>query len=419
VLHSGPFVTKDIPGIGGRIKRYPEDFRVTEVLSRDRERPGLWALALVEKVNRTSFEMVQILAHHLQIDQRAISLAGMKDTRAVTRQFVALEGISRDAVRAVQLPYLHVLSVTTTDSPLRYGEHIGNRFDIRVREVDRSREEALIAILDNLSRNGLPNFYGPQRFGSGYEGALVGKGLLLGDHEAVVWRLLGWHGGRSNNQCAEARRLFSKGDWASALRAWPRRWYEKRRMLDTLIETEGDFQASTKRIPSRLKRLYLMGYQSHIFNLCLTARLEGYFRLLEGDIPSRDTGEEPCPTGPIFGPNMPLPSGMVLDLECRLLAEEGFSLKDLLYPSREGNWLHGSRRPFAVALREVAYRWDGSDLLLHFMLPPGSYATVLLGEITKIVYRAAYTTMVDPFIRGKGRFLGHQRPFPHQLPMDS
>ena len=405
MLHLGPFVTRNIPGIGGEIKRFPGDFRVTELLARNVDRTGAWVLASVEKTNRTSFEMVQILANQLQVDQRAVSLAGMKDARAITRQFVALEGVAPEAVEAIQMPNLRVLSVSTTDAPLRYGEHRGNRFDVRIRGADRSREKHLLEILYQLDRKGVPNFYGPQRFGSKYEGAFAGRGLLHQDFEETVFCLLAWHGGNSNNRCAKARRLFSKGDWRGALDAWPRRMFEKRRMLSRLLETKGDYRSAVESLPNRLKRLYLMGYQSHVFNLYLTVRLESYSQVLEGDLSLDVAGWGPKPTGPIFGPEMPLPSGAVLDLEMQILEQEGLSLHQPLNGSGNGMPIHGSRRPLAALARDMAYRWDGSDLLLSFTLPPGAYATGLLGEVIKPRVRGGFGKRGSSFIGGNGGLL--------------
>ncbi|HEY1418542.1 MAG TPA: tRNA pseudouridine(13) synthase TruD, partial [Myxococcaceae bacterium] len=85
-------------------------------------------------------------------------------------------------------------------------------------------------------------------------------------------------------------------------------------------------------------------------------------------------------TGPIFGWKMQRPEGEVDAAEQAVLAAEGLTLDSF---RRLGGIAEGTRRPFAVAVTDAQWSVEGATVELSFMLPAGSYATVLLDEVIK------------------------------------
>jgi tRNA pseudouridine13 synthase len=85
-------------------------------------------------------------------------------------------------------------------------------------------------------------------------------------------------------------------------------------------------------------------------------------------------------TGPMFGAKMRSPESDALAIETALLARYGVTQEHLARVSRAGE---GTRRPLRARVSEIAQRREGADLVLSFTLPKGSYATVLIGELTK------------------------------------
>src|SRR5262249_60433557 len=105
------------------------------------------------------------IAKRLAIAPGDVGTAGLKDRHAVTRQMVSVPA----AVEA-QLPQLdgdgiRVLRVSPHANKLRPGHLRGNRFRILVRDVEADASDRLEPILGRLRSEGLPNYYGPQRFG--------------------------------------------------------------------------------------------------------------------------------------------------------------------------------------------------------------------------------------------------------------
>lgn len=290
----------------------------------------------IEKVDVETQAVARALARAAGVDPREVGYAGMKDRRAVTRQLFSIPAQAEPRLEGFAMPGVKVLWTRRHGNKLRTGHLIGNRFKIRLREVRDA--EAGLASFALLGRRGLPNAFGAQRFGA------------KGDN-------------------AEQGRLLLKG---MRLPVRPERFQRK---------------------------LYLSAIQSLLFNQVLAKRLDdGTFdRALLGDRLRKETGgmflcEEPevdqprvdafevSPTGPLFGPKMPRPQGEVDALEQAVLAEEGLTLEDF---KRGGGETEGARRALRVRLESPEGVREGDDLLLSFTLPAGSYATVLLEELTK------------------------------------
>lgn len=335
-----PFVTADLPGSGGRVKASPEDFRVDEVpaYAPSGTGPHLWLH--VEKRDRTTRDVLRGLSRALGVADRDAGYAGLKDKAAVTTQWLSFP-VARDPDPAgLAGDGFRVLAASRHGNKLRAGHLRGNRFAVAVRGGDLSRARACAAA---LAERGLANFYGPQRFGAAGRNADVGRALLAGRLDD-----------------AEARR------------------------------------AARDRF---LRRLVISAWQARAFNRWLAERMaDGLFaRALAGDVLKKlDTGglftcEDPAadtvrvlafeisPAGPMFGHKLRLAAGEAAAREARLLAAEGISEADL---ARGGGEAEGTRRagriPVAIALEPEA---DGYRAA--FELPKGSYATVVLGELTK------------------------------------
>lgn len=331
-----PWLSHGLPGSGGRIKERPEDFEVEEVPAYLPSGEGTHLYLWIEKIEIETQAVARALAKAAGVDVGEVGYAGMKDRRAVTRQLFSVPARAEAALASFALPGVRVLWTRRHGNKLRTGHLIGNRFRLRIRgAVD---PDAGLASFDVLTRRGLPNAFGAQRFGARGDNAALGKLLLQGE------------------------------------------WLPTR--------------------PDRFQRkLYLSAYQSALFNRVLVQRLmDGTFdRALLGDRLRKETGgmflceapevDQPrvdafelSATGPLFGPKMPRPAGEVDAREQALLAEEGLALSDF---KRGGGETEGARRALRVRLGDPSAARDGDDLLLAFTLPAGSYATQVLDEVVK------------------------------------
>src|SRR4051812_49163300 len=99
-----PYLTKDIPGIGGSLKNRPEDFFVQEMPLYEPSGEGEHVYTEFQKIGMTTFDAIDRIARALNVHPRDIGYAGMKDARAITRQIFSIPGTSEAAVMALKIP---------------------------------------------------------------------------------------------------------------------------------------------------------------------------------------------------------------------------------------------------------------------------------------------------------------------------
>src|SRR5687768_3672292 len=131
-----PYLTKDFPGIGGTIKERAEDFFVQEIPLYEPGGAGEHVYCEIQKTGLTTFEAIDRLAFSLNVSSRDIGYAGMKDARAITRQVFSIPGTTEPAVMAVKIPGIEILWAARHGNKLRLGHLRGNRFAIKIRNVN-------------------------------------------------------------------------------------------------------------------------------------------------------------------------------------------------------------------------------------------------------------------------------------------
>jgi tRNA pseudouridine13 synthase len=348
-----PIATSSLPGVGGAIGQDPEDFVVDEVPLYPFSGAGEHLLVRLRKRSWTTRDAVSAVARAAGVPVAEIGTAGMKDKHAVTTQWMSLPARRAAPPESWSLPEgMSVVEVTRHGNKLRTGHAKGNRFKIRltgVEAVDASptqAEERARSIVTALRQGGLPNFFGAQRFGHG------GRNVA----EAFDW--LGAAGGGT----------------AKAGGGKPGGRFE-RKLLSSVIQAE-------------------------VFNRYLALRLEeGFGAPLTGEVVRLSTSsavfvvEEPerelprwnshdiVPTGPIVGPKMRAASGRVLDLEESAASGVGLGTE---MRHALGRFADGTRRDALVWLEDVLLTAEPPGaLVLDFFLPAGSYATLLVRELTR------------------------------------
>jgi tRNA pseudouridine13 synthase len=333
-----PLLTADMPGIGGRIKVLPEDFEVEEIPAYQPSGSGDFLYLWVEKRDMGAEFFVRQIAKRLEISAGEVGTAGLKDRRAVCRQMVSIPGQLEERLPQLEGDGIRVLSVSRHGNKLRPGHLHGNRFRILIRDPDAGRLAELETLLQRVREQGLPNYYGSQRFGRDGETLTFGMALL-------------------KKEKANIRNSF-------------------------------------------LKKLALSAAQSALFNHYLGMRLtDGLLRkVLPGDVMAkipfggmfvaenvateqqRFDAREIVTAGPIFGRKTFPSAGAAAQREAATLEAFGICKEDF---GGFGKLVQGTRRHNLIYLEDLAAAMEPEGLRLQFALPAGSYATVLLREIMK------------------------------------
>lgn len=333
-----PFITDEIPGIGGTLKRGPEDFEVAEMPAYEPSGNGEHVILEISKRSITTLAAINELAQKLEINAEDIGYAGMKDRHAVTVQRVSVPatadlGKLSDMSFAVKALGLH-------DSKIKRGHLRGNRFAIRIRGAATDWKQKAADILALLNERGLPNFYGQQRFGR--------MGTNARDGERAI------------------RQGFLRGP----------KW--KRKLMISAFQSLLFNRWLERRIADGLFAKALKG--------------DVFGRLPEGGVflsmdPSAEQPRldvfEISPMGPIFGHKMMKTKDEAAAREEEILASTATDDLPAITPDELKKMkAQGSRRRCRLK-PEITLDEIGGDPLFRFELPAGSYATVLLGEFMK------------------------------------
>ena len=345
----------------GRIKDRPEDFVVEEIPAYPPSGEGSHVYVRFTKRDLTTMDAVRDVAQALSCAWRDAGYAGMKDKRAEATQTVSLlapAGVDPSALaaraRGLELRGIVVHEAALHGHKLKPGHLRGNRFSIAVRDIARERLAEVTRAFDRVSKAGVPNAFGPQRFGREGSNATHALAWLRGEdrgpRDPRAQRLL-WSAVQSAvfNEVLDVR--LRDGTWATPL--------------------EGDL---------------LKVHASGGLFVCTTVQ------------PERERAErgEVSPTGPIIGARMRSAEGAVGELERHVAAKilgDGF---DLQRTRRLGE---GSRRALRMWVQDLRYEIvqngqtgqtgdDGSSetagaaacLRVHFVLPKGGYATTVLAS---------------------------------------
>lgn len=398
-----PYLTRELAGIGGSIKQRAEDFFVQELPAYEPSGEGEHVYCEIQKVGMTTFDAVNRMARALNVSPRDIGYAGMKDAQAVTRQVLSIQGATEEAVKGLAIPNLSVQWTARHGNKLRLGHLKGNRFAIKIRDVNATDVVKLQPVVNEIQKRGMPNYFGEQRFGRRGDNHLLGAALVRGDDEGVLKLLLGTPNSAVDDaQAMGARKAFDRGDAEHAMKLYPRHCGMERRILHRLIKT-GKPGAAVRAIDEKLRRLWISALQSQLFNQVVAKRIDALDKLMDGDLAwkhengavfhvenaaaeqARCEAFEVSPTGPLVGYRMTLPEGKPLEME-----QEAFASYEMT-PGQfrvEGRLkVKGARRPLRVQVSEMVLEGGvdefGPHVTVAFTLPAGSFATVLLGELMK------------------------------------
>ncbi|MGC9019280.1 MAG: tRNA pseudouridine(13) synthase TruD [Candidatus Bipolaricaulaceae bacterium] len=384
-----------------RIKTVPEDFWVEEILKVKPREKGPYALYRLEKRNLTTLEAAGRLSARLGLPPSALAFPALKDKRAVAIQHGTAKTGGKALPKEIEAPGLKAALLGFLPRPLSPKDLLGNRFivtlrDLAAEELPALRERALL-----IFRQGFPNYFDLQRFGSfsprlGFPGKL----LLLGRWEEVLRAYLSEP--LLGDPPAVLRfKKFARehwGDWKTLKVAAPKG--NIRSVLTFLCDHPWDFKRAANLITPRILSLWLSAYQSFLWNRVASAVLR---ELLPGsaELPHTfGTLTAPCYPMPeglpekLQGLEIPLPHAKALSPAGELLrsafdqvfSAEGLSPKDLRARGLRKTFLSRGSRFLWVIPQKAEILGDEADelfpgqrkLILTFFLPPGSYATLLL-----------------------------------------
>jgi tRNA pseudouridine13 synthase len=387
-----------------KVKRLPEDFVVDELSPVEPREVGRFALYRLSKSSITTLDAVREIQRRLELPRRRIAWGGLKDKYACTSQFLSIEsGPPRGFAQGRwKLEYLG-------RSHEAFGPQLisGNRFTLRLRSLTDSDIAHAERTLPIVSRDGVPNYFDDQRFGSrSVAGEFVAEPWLRGDFERALFLAFAepYFGDSGAEKRQKGLLRAHWGDWATCRDKLERS--HRRSIVTFLADRPGDWRGALARVDVDLRSLYLAAFQSHLWNQLLAAALRRDAIASASENLLLSTGTHPLPITlddtqrtRWQSLSIPLPSARlhledIADEQLRELVEStlsglGWKLSDLkLKHFRDSFFSKGTRSAFVVP---QGLEWEsGPDdlhegrrlLRLKFELPRGSYATIVIKRIT-------------------------------------
>lgn len=379
---------KEIVGfskISGEIKQFPEDFIVEEITPdkkvctlgygfierlKDRfvgEKKEQLHLTLVKK-NWTTMRAVSELAHRLRLGKTRVGYAGTKDKRAVTSQRISIWNVKVEEVKKLKIKDIILKNFEYSDKRLSLGDLNGNKFTIVIRNIQEKNIGKILAKFSQTVKDGIPNYFGPQRFGEQRQvNKEIGKQLLLGNFEGAAMILITAQG-KEDEQAQKARKFASDnwGNWGEILKIWPKYLGVEAAVLNYLVKYPTDYANAIRKLQKNLRRMFIHAFQSYIFN-----------KVVEELSASGN-----CPGEiPLVGYETKLEGEVELLIEKILkqedVTQEMFRLKRMPELSEPGLMRDSKIFPKKFKILAVGKDWAK----ISFILDKGSYATVLLGEL--------------------------------------
>lgn len=163
------------PAGSGQLKTSADDFVVVEDLGYQPDGDGEQLLVRLRKTGCNTRFVADALAKFVGIHPRDVSFAGMKDRHAVTEQTFCLRvpGKEMPVMSGFVLEGVDILQVDRHRRKIRTGALAGNRFRLMIRQIgDRADVESR---LKQIEQAGVPNYFGPQRFGHGGNNVLMAQ----------------------------------------------------------------------------------------------------------------------------------------------------------------------------------------------------------------------------------------------------
>jgi len=334
-----PLLTADTPGIGGRIKCELADFAVEEIPSYEPCGTGEHLYLWVEKRGVGPEHLTRVLAQKLNVPVNAIGTAGLKDRHAITRQWVSVPQQAEAKLAGFSDDDVTVLKHSRHGNKLKPGHLRGNRFDILIRDVRAVDMPNAEAILNRIRAFGLPNYYGPQRFGRDGDNIDLGFRCLAGTQPKRL-------------------RPFVYKFALSALQSFLFNHYLGLRILEGCSRTVLDGEAMNH------------WPQGGLFVVEDVAAEQARF-----------DRRETVPAGPMFGKHTFAVKGIAAEREARTLRHHDLTANSFDHFDR---LMAGTRRHNLVYIDDLTWRFSDNGLSLRFTLPSGCYATTLLQELMKV-----------------------------------
>jgi len=383
---------------------------------------GKYLIVELSKRNWDTHHLVRELSRILRVSQDRFGWAGTKDRRAFTKQKISIWDMNEEDMSRIRLKDVELTPVGRSNKKISLGDLWGNRFKITIRDILLSKDETLgrvTAITEELD-NGVPNFFGVQRFGENRPVThVVGEAIQRGDLKDAVLIYIARPFPDENEEVQKVRQhVWDTWDLKAGLKMYPLRLQFERAMMNHLIAHPDDHAGAFRVLSPNLQKMFLHAYQSYIFNIILSRRIaagmsineayDGDVVCFKNEVGMPDTSRlqkvttdnleginnlinrgRAFVTTPLIGYDTQFSEGRQGEIEKEVIRELNVDTEGFKVPEMPEIASKGLRREIVLPVKpefsvmEDEVHAGKTKVVLEFTLPKGSYATVVLREYMK------------------------------------
>ena len=373
----------------GRLFEREEDFIVQEIeesgdtlkIERDLnqetigEKQDYLTFTLVKRGLSTP-EAIKTLARNLHINVKRIAYNGNKDKRALTSQKISIFKFDAERLN-IDSDRFFCRDISYQNNPCKIGKLYGNHFTVNVNDFDSAGVN--VDKIKASVEEGIPNFYGPQRFGSSSLNIEVSKSVFAGDFKSAFHSLVlkertesQLNSGKRN----DLRNLFEpyldggnidKEKTGEYLNSLPNFMYFERESLSYLLEHKNDYAGAMRLMPKYIRLMIMQSFQYYVFNKTLSELLKSK---------SINEIKKELPT---IGYDMEISESETDQITLGILKQEGIeNMEQLKLKSMPEVSLKTFLHPSFFIPENFEILQTGGNAMIKFDLKKGSYATILL-----------------------------------------
>ncbi len=308
------------------LKSIPEDFIVEEITPLHFDDKGTYSYYTLKKINTDHNTALQIIADTLKINRKYINVAGIKDKRAITMQYLS---ISQGQKMDIKKENVGLTFLGTGKERIHLGQLEGNNFTIIVRNITPEEMKNFEKNKQNLR---IPNYYDNQRFGAYKDNAVIGK-------------------------------FFLRRQWKKAGNILKERETSIRCYLQAHAT---DFIGALRTLSKQQLRMYLHACQSYLWNETVKELIKENVKLKNEKIP-------------LIGFEIECDDKQILHIIEKIMKQEGIKERDFIIREIPELSSSGGGRMLFMDIKNFSYEIiDSKTITLQFTLGKGSYATIVM-----------------------------------------
>ncbi|MGQ9678407.1 MAG: tRNA pseudouridine(13) synthase TruD [bacterium] len=380
-----------------KIKCRPEDFRVEELVRLKLKSRGAYSVYRLEKRNWNTLDVIQQLQFKYRFPP--VARAGLKDRYSLSVQYLSIPG--RGPKRVTEDNY-SLVRVGMADEPVSRNLLLGNRFEIVIRALEESELRRLVTAVPFVRQFGFANYYDEQRFGSArHRQGFVAQKLIDGHYNGALKLYLAVPSGLDDSATKRRKQelLVNWGDWKTCLKIAA---FETKPIFKYLLMHPKDFAGAIRKIPRSMLELFLNAYQGWLWNEIAKELIKelgrsdltttyGFGKLLFYEkLSSSEWRYLKRLVIPAPAPKADFKSERVARIFQTVLNREGLEAEKMKLKVRiKGVFFKPYERLIVAQPTMFEMGEPCPDELYHgkskvrvsFILPPGSYATILIKRL--------------------------------------